>query len=81
VSKRKPTRRDLLVVIGRLQNLIGSLDGIANDRNPNRAAQIQAVSRHGMNLCIAATGFEPPVKASGPWAPVGDEDLAWRQAR
>ena len=34
--KRKPTRRDLLIVIGRLQDLIGKATAAhGNDRDPN----------------------------------------------
>jgi hypothetical protein len=66
--KRKPTRRDLLVIIGRLQQLIGRADGAAgNDRNPNRAATVKGVLTEALELCISARSYDPPVD-SGPWS-------------
>jgi len=66
--KRKPTRRDLLVVIGRLQNIIGCAKGISwNDRDPDRQEHVQAVLKEGFDLCIEVTAQDPPLEPSGPW--------------
>ena len=78
--KRKPTRRDLLIVINRLQGLVGSIGGTAGDRNPNRAAQLDALQDVALNLCIEALSQDPPVEPSGPWADLKGEDGRWRRA-
>lgn len=72
-AKRRPTRHDLLVVIGRLQNLFGELAMVAGDRNPDRAHDIDRVQRAGLALCIEASAQDAPVTLSGPWgeAPQG----------
>jgi len=70
--KRKPTRRDLIVIIGRLQNMIGAADAANNDRNPNRQAQAHDMLLRAMDLCITARGFDPPIEDSGPWGEKSD---------
>ena len=70
--KRKPTRRDLIVVIGRLQAMIGSADASNHDRNPNRQAQVHDMLLRALRLCIAARGFDPPIEDSGPWSEKSD---------
>ena len=72
--KRKPTRRDLLVVIGRLQDLIGrSLSTHGNDRNPDGFEQGMRALNDAFQLCIEARRQDPPVKDTGPWALSGEE--------
>lgn len=66
--KRKPTRRDLLIVIGRLQNLIGIARGANNDRNRERQAQVDGRLEEAHNLCIEARSFDPPLEDTGPWS-------------
>lgn len=71
VKRRKPTRRDLLVVIGRLQDLIGRASSHAgNDRSPNRLANTQGTLDEAVQLCVEARCYDPPIKDSGPWAGV-----------
>lgn len=66
--KRKPTRRDLLLVIGRLQCKIGRAIGANNDRNPNSYAETRGVLQEALELCIAARGHDPPIAGRlGPW--------------
>jgi hypothetical protein len=66
--KRVPTRRDLLVVIGRLQNLIGLARAVKNDRNPERERDTNAALDEAHQLCIEARSFDPPIVAhKGPW--------------
>lgn len=66
--KRKPTRRDLLVIIGRLQQKFGRISAANNDRNPNRDAEVGGVAAEGLNLCIEARGYDPPLDSRlGPW--------------
>lgn len=67
IMNRRPTRRDLLVVVGRLQTLISRLESAANDRNPNRAAWIAGIAREWFNLCVAARSYDTPVDG-GPWS-------------
>ena len=66
--KRKPTRRDLLIVIGRLQRLIGFAKGANNDRNQNRFAHVDVALAVAHDLCIDARSFDPPVEGRSPWA-------------
>lgn len=69
MKRRKPTRRDLLIVIGQLQEIFGFLSGATSDRNPNRMAQLVAGADAGLNRCIEALGMDPPIfKPTGPWA-------------
>lgn len=69
-ARRKPTRRDLLIVVGRLENIIGAIGAAFNDRNPNRSAQVDQLVRRGLALCHDARGHDPPlpVRPRGPWA-------------
>ena len=62
----RPTRRDLLLVVGELQDIIGEIGAVyANDRSAERAKPIQDLVRRGMDLCIRATAHDPPL--SGKW--------------
>ena len=65
MSNRKPTRRDLLQVIGRLQHLVGSAMSVNHDRNPHSHAQTTAALEDAHSLCIEALGQDPP-EASDP---------------
>jgi hypothetical protein len=73
--KRKPTRRDLLVVIGRLQHLVGLADALNHDRNPNRHAEVHGTLEEALKLCIEVRSQDPPIDHhSGPWGePKGEE--------
>lgn len=63
---KKPTRRDLLLVVGQLQDIIGRIGASAmDDKQRERAATVQAAVEEGMELCILARGFDPPL--SGTW--------------
>lgn len=66
--KRKPTRRDLLIVIGRLQDLIGDIVVVFHDRNPNREAQTNARIRRALALCIEVRSYDPPTDGRSPWS-------------
>ena len=69
---RRPTRRDLLLVIGRLQDKIGRARGANNDRNPNRFAEIDGVLQEAQELCVAARSYDPPIfDRLGPWGEDG----------
>lgn len=43
----------------RLQTLSGMVRTVAGDRNPNRAAQIDSVSREMFDICVAALNGGP----------------------
>lgn len=59
---KKPTRKDLLVIIGELQTLIGSAHGLhANDRNPMGFEDGQKKLEQAHELCIQARSFDKPV--------------------
>ena len=69
VAKRKPTRRDMLIIIGRLQGEIGRARAANNDRNQNRQAEVDGVLDEALALCIEARGYDPPImRDTGPWA-------------
>lgn len=62
----KPTRRDLLLVIGELQGIIGEISGAyLNDRGPDRAQLVMDAVSRGERLCIQARSFDPPI--TGRW--------------
>lgn len=67
-KRRKPTRRDLLVVIDRVRGIIGTADARNNDRNPNRYADVRGALGEAMQLCMDVSGEDPPMSPSGPWA-------------
>ena len=57
----KPSRKELVAVIQRLQSLIGRAKASAqNDRDPNRMEAILAPLDEGFNLCLEAVSFDPP---------------------
>lgn len=68
-SKRKPTRRDLLIVIGRLQNLIGkAIHAYENDRQFCRATAVREALNPAFDLCVEARSHDWPINNTGPWA-------------
>jgi hypothetical protein len=70
--KRKPTRHDLLVVIDRLQDLIGKAALLhGNDRNQDGFEQGMLALKSAEDLCHQATGQDPPVRRTGPWSLTG----------
>lgn len=66
--KKKPSRRDLLVVIGRLQDMFGTALARNNDRNPERQGEVDAALSFGHHLCIEVRSHDPPLEDSGPWS-------------
>ena len=67
--KRRPTRRDLLIVIGRLQNLIGlALIGAMNDRDPEQMDKTLGPLNIASALCIESRSQDPPLEDTGPWS-------------
>lgn len=67
-TRKKPTRTDLLAVIGSLQNLIGAALEANHDRNPNSFAQTTGHLNHASELCIEARGYDPPTAGDrSPW--------------
>lgn len=58
---KKPTRKELLMVITELQGLIGTaLAAHGNDRNPSGFEKGQQVLQQAHELCIQARTFDPP---------------------
>jgi len=67
--RRRPTRRDLLVVIGRLQDLVGEARARhMDDRDRNGYERGQEALERAHELCIEVLGMDDPVTPSGPWA-------------
>lgn len=64
----KPTRRDLLVVIGRLQDKIGEAIAVNNDRNLERFAETRAALEEAHELCVMARGADSPLEDAGSWS-------------
>lgn len=62
MKRLKPSRRDLLLVIGHLQHLIGHAMSRFNDRNPNRQEDVEKALNKAFTLCIDARGFDPIVE-------------------
>ena len=56
---KRPTRTDLLRVIGRLQTLVGDALSANNGRNPNSRAQSEGALRAAFRLCVEATSHDP----------------------
>lgn len=67
--KRKPTRRDLLVVIARLQFAIGGARMYyEDDQNDHGLALGRRELEAAHSLCIDALGQDPPLDVTrGPW--------------
>lgn len=74
MKRRRPTRRDLLVVVARLQGLVGRAIAENGDRNPNQLAKVTMALERAHALCVAASAQDPPVRLSGPWAEGADAD-------
>ena len=66
MKRRRPTRRDLLVLIGRLQDAIGRGIAAYDGEGKTRADDIHAALDPAFDLCIEARSFDPPV-TGGPW--------------
>ena len=69
-AQLKPTRRDLLIVVGRLQDLVGRAMAQLNDRNPNRQEEVTATLNEAHTLAINARRFDPPTmgKSRNGWS-------------
>lgn len=48
-----------VAALRRLQDLAGSIRGAASDRNENRAAQLDSISREMFAICVAALDGGP----------------------
>lgn len=61
--KKKPTRTDLLIVVGRLQDAIGAAraDHFA-DTEQASFERAQKTLADAFNLCVDAMSFDPPRK-------------------
>lgn len=69
LGRKEPSRRDLLLVIGELQNLLGRIQAADNDRNPNRQDDKGPLFEKALELCIDARSFDPPIEGGsrGGW--------------
>lgn len=69
MMRRKPTRRDLLIVIGRLQDMIGSAKGDHQaDTDQGGFVRAQKTLDRAFELCVDARSFDDEVPAEGQWA-------------
>jgi hypothetical protein len=58
---RRPTRGELLRVIGELQTLVGiAKSAYENDRDPNRESSVRAPLDRAFELCVDALHHDPP---------------------
>ena len=62
--KKRPGRKKLLHIVAHCQNLFSAISAAANDRNPNRAADIEAFTQQGFNLCVNTLQYDPPQNPS-----------------
>jgi hypothetical protein len=69
-----PTRRDLLLVIGQLQDMLAALGtAYTNDASSGTAVlqgstvSVRDLHQRGFDLCVKALGFDPPTE--GTWPP------------
>lgn len=60
----KYTRKQLIIALGDCQQLFGQISSAASDRNPNRAADIDKLTKSGFELCIAVRSTEPPISGT-----------------
>lgn len=60
-KRKRPSRRDLLLVIGELQGLIGEIQAVDNDRNQRREDDKQPLFARAHELCVDARSFDPPI--------------------
>lgn len=64
IVRKRPTRRDLLLVITQLQGWVGEAAALhGNDRDPNGFERGQAALRRAFALCVEARSFDPPLQA------------------
>jgi hypothetical protein len=79
---RRPTRRDLLVVVGRLQDLVGrAMCAHGNDRNPDGFEQGMRALQAAHELCVAARSLDDPVAYTGPWSGAAQSSRQGRRQR
>lgn len=66
-TRRRPTRRDLIVIIARLQHHFSGASMYANDETQD-PGPCRGEIELGFNLCLAALDQEAPVDMTrGPW--------------
>ena len=67
--RRRPTRRDLLVLIGALQDVLGrALSAHHDDRSQNQHGPISKMFEDALATCIEARSHdEPIVTRAGEW--------------
>lgn len=72
---RRPTRRDLLVVIGVLQDAIGlARSRYGDDRNRDGFEKGHLVLQKAHDLCVRVRSNDPPIENRlGPWGVPIDE--------
>lgn len=69
-TRRKPTQRDLLIVVGRLEHALQRvLAAYQNDRDPNRWDTIHGIATPAITLAGEARDHFPAIdRPSGPWS-------------
>jgi len=56
---KRPTRRDFLLIVGELQNLLGkAINQAHDDRNPNRVVDITNTLKKGFKLAFDSLQFD-----------------------
>ena len=68
VKRRRPTRRDLLVVVARLQDAIGRGIAAYDCEGSSRAGDVHEALRPAFSLAIEALSQDDPFVNSGPWS-------------
>lgn len=61
--ERKPTRRELLMILSKVQDLTGAAHGLhANDKNRMGFEYGQSKIMEAFELCVQASQFDSPIK-------------------
>lgn len=60
----KYTRKQLIIALGDCQQLFGLIAAAASDRNPNRAADIEKLTKQGFELCLMVRNQDPPISGT-----------------
>jgi len=67
-KRRKPTRRDLLIVIGRLEGAVAELANLYHPHENNTADRAHTIAKAAELLGRNARSYDPPVIGNlGPW--------------
>lgn len=63
---KPPTKTDLIHLVARLQNLIGTIMSVNHDRNPNREAEVRRYLEKAHDICQEVrNAFKEKIRKQG----------------